>query len=145
MQQLYNFLDSSKSNFNFVQLLSTEDTSPKILVTSNTDYVSTDTTDRNIVLVDRSDLRKAITSCLEEPLHDLFDKWISHLMTKTTTSKRRSLRLITEIENIKKQMTFKKTFEECGKNPADSRSMNIVPNIVKEYLRRQLLLCAYIS
>ena len=136
MPQLYRFLNLFKSSFYFVQLLSTEDTSPKILVTSNTDYESTNTTDRNLVLVDRSDLRKAITSCLEKPLHDLFDKWISQLMTKTTTSKRRSLRLITEIENIKKQMTFKKTVEECQKIPSESRSMNIVPNIVKEYLRR---------
>lgn len=33
-------------------------------------------------------------------------------------------------------MTFKKTAEEYQKNPEDSRSMNIVPNIVKDYLRR---------
>lgn len=117
-----------------LQLLNGNDACHKIFVNSREVSGELSAKDKDIEVIDYEHVLEAITSCLEDPLRRMLDKWIKQI--RETGSTRETAWMILEMENIQKQMTFKKP-----KQIADSLSTTlglekIVPSDVKEYLAR---------
>lgn len=92
----------------------------------------TDHTDDSIIIVghNKEQIKNAITTCLEEPIHQMLQKWLEVL--KNEPSNDTSSELIAEIEAIGKQMEFinrKYTTPNLNSN-------SLVPDDLKEYLFR---------
>lgn len=102
-----------------------------ILIKSGT-LSDTDQTDDSIIIVghNKEQIKNAITTCLEEPLRQMLQKWLEVL--KNEPSNDTSSELIAEIEAIGKQMEFinrKYTTPNLNSN-------SLVSDHVKEYLFR---------
>lgn len=116
---------------NFVfKKLSTKEENHMILVKSN-NVGHDDLASGNIKIVDTDHVQEAICLALEEPLYNLLDKWSRRLETFPS---KQALRIISEINSIRKQMTF----EESVKIPDSPRSAftNSIPCNIKEHLFR---------
>lgn len=87
-----------------------------------------------IVGENKQQIMETITTCLEEPLHNLLQKWLEDLKNELFLTKP-AYDVIAEIEAIHKLMVF----DSC-KNTDDASILKepgtqfIVPNNVKEYL-----------
>ena len=84
-----------------------------------------------IVPTDRDHVLEAITSCLEEPLRHLLEKWMHELQTILT---KQAVWTASLIEHSLKRMTF-----EENKND----NTNIVTRKLKEYLYRYIFVDLY--
>lgn len=73
-------------------------------------------------------IQEIITTCLEEPLHQMLQRWTESLKSETPT--RLGSRLIAEIEDIRKQMVL----DNRKDMPVDTKC--IVSEDVKSYLFR---------
>lgn len=103
----------------------------KILIKSGT-LSDTDQTDDSVIIVghNKEQIKNAITTCLEEPLHQMLQKWLEVL--KNEPSNDTTSELIAEIEAIAKQMEFiNRKYTTPNLN-----SKSLVPDDVKEYLFR---------
>lgn len=87
-----------------------------------------------IVGENKQQIMETITACLEEPLHNLCQKWLEDLKNELFLTKL-AYDVIAEIEAIHKLMVF-----DSYKNTDDASILKepgtqfIVPNNVKEYL-----------
>lgn len=87
-----------------------------------------------IVGENKQQIMETITACLEEPLHNLLQKWLEDLKNELFFTKL-AYDVIAEIEAIHKFMVF-----DSYKNTDDASILKepgtqfIVPNNVKEYL-----------
>lgn len=87
-----------------------------------------------IVGENKQQILETITTCLEEPLHNLLQKWLEDLKNENVLTKL-EYDVIAEIEAIHKLMVF-----DSYKNTNDASilkepsTQSIVPNNVKEYL-----------
>lgn len=102
-----------------------------ILIKSGT-LSDTDRADDSVIIVghNKEQIKDAITTCLEKPLHEMLQEWLE--VFKNEPSNDTTSELIAEIEAIAKQMEF---INRKYKNP-DLNSQSIVPDDVKEYLYR---------
>ena len=87
-----------------------------------------------VIIVEKEQVQEAITSCLEEPLRFLLDKWWKGIKRMHQT--KQTLHVISEIESIRKQILFEDAKEVIESDDASSTSTNIVPGTIKEYLFR---------
>lgn len=89
-----------------------------------------------MIIVDenKQQIMETITTCLEEPLHNLLQKWLDDLKNEIFFTKL-AYDVIAEIEAIRKLMVFDsyKNIDDASilKEPG---TQSIVPNNVKEYL-----------
>lgn len=118
-------------------MLSKESAFHRVLIKSDTDCDELDKEDDNIIFVNQNKerIQEIITICLEEPLHQMLQRWKESLKTATPT--RLVSRLIAEIEDISKQMVV----DNRKGMPVASIVTNvdtkcIVPEDVKNYLFR---------
>lgn len=88
----------------------------------------------NVIIVEKDQVQAALTSCLEEPLRYLLDKWWKGIKRMHQT--KQTHHVISEIESIRKQMLFEDTKEFIESDDPSSTSTNIVPGTIKEYLFR---------
>lgn len=91
----------------------------------------------NVITVEKDEVQEALTSCLEEPLQVLLDKWSKGIKRMHQT--KQTHHVISEIESIRRQMLFEDTKEVFESEDASSASRNIVPGTIKEYLFRLVL------
>lgn len=110
-----------------------EDACYKILVTSNIRYGVLVVEDNNIILADGDHVHEVLTSCLEEPLCQVLGEWSNEL--KTIRS-RTSARIMSEIENIQKQMSFEERQDVRCSESSSKANTNIVPQKIKNFLFR---------
>lgn len=87
-------------------MLSKESACHRILIKSDTDCDELEKKDDSIIIVNQNKehIQEIITSCLEEPLHQMLQRWNESLKTETPT--RLGSRFIAEIEDIRKQMVL---------------------------------------
>lgn len=87
-----------------------------------------------IVGENKQQIMETITTCLEEPLHNMLHNWLEDLKNENVLTKL-AYDVIAEIEAIHKLMVF-----DSYKNTDDASILkepgtkSIVPNNVKEYL-----------
>ena len=91
----------------------------------------------NVVIVEKDHVQEALTSCLEEPLRILLDKWSKGI--KRINQTKQTHHVLSEIENIRKQMLLEDTKEAFESDDPSSTSTNIVPGTIKDYLFRLVL------
>lgn len=130
------------NHFCFVlQLLKGNDACHKIFVKSREVSRDWSAKEKDIEIIDYEHVLEAITSCLEDPLHRMLDKWIKQI--RETGSTRETVWMILEMENIQKQMTFKKPEQNADSLSATLGFAENVPRDVKEYLARYFLALSY--
>ena len=88
--------------------------------------------DNNIIVTDRDHVHEVLTSCLEEPLRQVLGDWSNELKTIRSKS---SARIISEIKNIQKQMSFEERDVRCCELLSEANS-DIVPQKIKDFLYR---------
>lgn len=109
----------------------------RILIKSDTDYDELNGEDDHIIVVNQNKerIQEIITTCLEEPLHQILQQLKESLKTETPT--RNVSRLIDEIEDISKQMILQKHKDTSVVSVETSVGTKcIVPEDVKTYLFR---------
>lgn len=108
----------------------------RILIKSDEIYDDTKEEDVNIIIIEQNkeQIKKSITSCLEEPLHRMLEKWLEYL--KNYGSSRIASGSISEIEAIREQMAFDESKMAVAQYSALPRicAKSIVPEDVKNYL-----------
>lgn len=118
-------------------MLSKESACHRILIKSDTDCDELNGEDDHIIVVNQNKerIQEIITTCLEEPLHQILQQLKESL--KTETPNRNVSRLIDEIEDISKQMILQKHKDTSGVSIETSVGTKcIVPEDVKTYLFR---------
>lgn len=118
-------------------MLSKESACHRILIKSATDCDELDTEIDSIIIVNQNkeNIQEIITTCLEEPLHQMLQRWAESLKTESST--RLASRLIAEIEDIRKQMMFDNRKDTTvGSIEKRIGTKCIVPEDVKNYLFR---------
>lgn len=108
----------------------------KILIKSGT-LSDTDQADDSIIIVghNKKQIKDAITTCLEEPLHQMLQEWLE--VFKNKPSNETSSEIIAEIEAICKQMEIiNRKYTEISSLSPSLNTKSIVPDDVKEYLFR---------
>lgn len=98
-------------------------------------YDDTKEEDVNIIIIEQNKehIKKSITSCLEEPLHRMLEKWLEYL--KNYGSSRTVSGSISEIEAIREQMAFDESKMAVGASALPRIcAKSIVPEDVKNYL-----------
>lgn len=124
---------SLKSVFKILRQISAHH---RIIIKSDTYCNEIDETIDSIIIVgeNKQQIMETITACLEEPLHNLLQKWLEDLKNELFLTKL-AYDVIAEIEAIHKLMVF-----DSYKNTDDASILKepgtqfIVPNNVKEYL-----------
>lgn len=109
----------------------------RILIISDTDCDELNGEDDHIIVVNQNKerIQEIITTCLEEPLHQILQQLKESLKTETPT--RNVSRLIDEIEDISKQMILQKHKDTSVVSVETSVGTKcIVPEDVKTYLFR---------
>lgn len=105
----------------------------KIFIKSDTscDKTDEDKDEDEIISVgqDKNQIEEIITSCLEEPLHKMLQKWSEDL--KSVCFRENASDIIVEIEAIRKKLVFTKS-KDTDAPIAGTES--IVPGNVKDYL-----------
>uniref|UniRef100_A0A8W8NZT4 Ig-like domain-containing protein n=1 Tax=Magallana gigas TaxID=29159 RepID=A0A8W8NZT4_MAGGI len=108
----------------------------RIIIKSDAYCNEIDETINSMIIVgeNKQQILETITTCLEEPLHNLLQKWLEDLKNENVLTKL-EYDVIAEIEAIHKLMVFDsyKSTNDASilKEP---RTQSIVPNNVKEYL-----------
>lgn len=106
------------------------------MIKSDKIYDDTKEEDVNIIIIEQNkeQIKKSITSCLEEPLHRMLEKWLEYL--KNYGSSRIASGSISEIEAIREQMAFDESKMAVASYSALPRicAKSIVPEDVKKYL-----------
>lgn len=118
-------------------MLSKESACHRILIKSDTDCDKLNGEDDHIIVVNQNKerIQEIITTCLEEPLHQILQQLKESL--KTETPNRNVSRLIDEIEDISKQMILQKHKDTSVVSVETSVGTKcIVPEDVKTYLFR---------
>lgn len=118
-------------------MLSKESACHRILIKSDTDCDELIGEDDHIIVVNQNKerIQEIITTCLEEPLHQILQQLKESLKTETPT--RNVSRLIDEIEDISKQMILQKHKDTSVVSIETSVGTKcIVPEDVKTYLLR---------
>lgn len=118
-------------------MLSKESACHMILIKSDTDCDELNGEDDHIIVVNQNKerIQEIITTCLEEPLHQILQQLKESLKTETPT--RNVSRLIDEIEDISKQMILQKHKDTSVVSVETSVGTKcIVPEDVKTYLFR---------
>nr|XP_022303508.1 uncharacterized protein LOC111111056 isoform X2 [Crassostrea virginica]XP_022303509.1 uncharacterized protein LOC111111056 isoform X2 [Crassostrea virginica] len=118
-----------------LELLKGNDACHKFFVKSREVSRDWSAKEKDIEIIDYEHVLEAITSCLEDPLHRMLDKWIKQI--RETGSTRETVWMILEMENIQKQMTFKKPEQNADSLSATLGFAENVPRDVKEYLARR--------
>lgn len=107
-------------------------TSDTILIKSgsNSDEKGEITDSLIIVPENKEDIIRAITSCLEKPIHQMLQNWSTYLETKGLG--KHTSRVIAEIKAIGKQLVL----EESKGTAAvfEMKCQSIVPGDMKDYL-----------
>lgn len=89
--------------------------------------------DNNIIVADKDHVHEVLTSCLEELLRQVLGDWSNEL--KTIRSKT-SARIMSEIGNIQKQMSFEKIQDvRCSESSSKANTDN-VPQKIRNFLFR---------
>lgn len=112
----------------------------QILIKSDT-VIDTGHGNDSIIIVghNKEQIKNAITTCLEEPLHQMLQEWLEDF--KTETSNKSTSEIIAEIEAICKQMEFiNRKYRDISSRSSRLNTKSIVPDEVKEYLFRYLFL-----
>lgn len=118
-------------------MLSKESACHRILIKSDTDCDELNGENDHIIVVNQNKerIQEIITTCLEEPLHQILQQLKESLKTETPT--RHVSRLIDEIEDISKQMILEKHKDTSVVSIETSVGTKcIVPEDVKTYLLR---------
>lgn len=118
-------------------MLSKESTCNRTLIKADTDCDELEKEDDSIIIVNQNkeNIQEIITTCLEEPLHQMLQRWTESLKTETSTSLVSIL--IAEIEDIRKQMVLDNRKDTTGVSIATCVGTKcIVPEDVKNYLFR---------
>lgn len=89
--------------------------------------------DNNIIVADKDHVHEVLTSCLEEPLCQVLGEWSNELKT---IQSRTSARILSEIENIQKQMSFEKEKDARYSKDLSGVNRDIVPQEIKNFLFR---------
>lgn len=88
-----------------------------------------------MVCQNKVEIKKAITSCLEEPLHQMLTDWINHLKTDDSVASE----LDAEIEAIRKHLSFDNKFSATASVLPSVGTTNIIPDDIKYYLFRYIV------
>lgn len=110
-----------------------EDACYKILVTSNIRFGVLVVEDNNIIVADKDNVQEVLTSCLEEPLRQVLGDWSNELKTIRSET---SARIMSEIENIQKQMSFEERQDVRCSDSLSKATTDIVPKKIKNFLFR---------
>lgn len=121
--------------FSFLlKLLRGQDTSDrasdKILIKSASICDETEETTESLIIIaeNKTDIARAITSCLEKPIHQILQHWSTGL--KTEGLGKRTSRVIAEIKAIRKELVL----DEHKRTTAATDCKTCVPDDLKDYL-----------
>lgn len=107
----------------------------KILIKSPSTYNETDEITDSLIIVDenKEDIIRAITSCLEKPIHQMLQNWSTYLKTKGLG--KHTSRVIAEIKAIRKQLVLDeiKTTTVASDTPS-IKCKSHVPGDIRDYL-----------
>lgn len=109
--------------------------SHKIIIKSDNFCDKTDEADNFIISVgqDKDQIEEIITSCIEEPLQHMLQKWLEDL--KLDHLRRRALDINAEIEAIRKKLVSNYSKDtEVDFNIPSTKTETVVPGNVKNYL-----------
>lgn len=107
----------------------------KILIKSSSTYNETVEITGPLIVVDenKEDIIRAITSCLEKPIHQMLQNWSTYL--KTEGLGKHTSRATAEMKAIRKQLVLD---ESKRKTPAFDiprfKCKSIVPEDIRDYL-----------
>lgn len=112
-----------------------EKASHKIVIKSDNFCDKTDEADNFIISVgqDKDQIEEIITSCIEEPLQHMLQKWLEDL--KLDHLRRSALDINAEIEAIRKKLLSNNSIDtEVDFNIPSTRTETVIPGNVKDYL-----------
>lgn len=116
------------------ELLRGQDTSDKasdkILIKSASICDETEETTESLIIIaeNKTNIARAITSCLEKPIHQILQHWSTGL--KTEGLGKRTSRVIAEIKAIRKELVL----DEHKRTTAATDCKTCVPDDLKDYL-----------
>lgn len=112
-----------------------EKASHKIIIKSDNFCDKTDKADDLIFSIgqDKDQIEEILTSCIEEPLQHMLQKWLEDL--KLDHLRRNALDIIAEIEAIRKKLVSNNSIDtEVDFNIPSTRTETVIPGNVKDYL-----------
>ena len=86
-----------------------------------------------IIVADKDHVQEVLTSCLEEPLCRVLGEWSTELKSEQSKN---SDRIISEIKNIQKQMSFEEKQDLRCFESSEKTNTDIVPQEIKDFLFR---------
>lgn len=107
----------------------------KILIKSDIFCDKTDEANDFIISVgqDKDQIEEIITSCIEEPLHHILQKWLEDL--KIDYLRGNASGIIAEIEAIRKKLLYNNSIDtDVDSNVLNTNTETVVPGDVKDYL-----------
>lgn len=105
----------------------------KIIIKSGAICEGAEKTADSIIIVgkNKQKIKETITICLEEPIHQILEKWLENFRNQAFT--KLAIEIIAEIKEIRKHLDFEKSKLTTGKSGGTEI---FVPYNVKDFLLR---------